>query len=677
MPSAKKQLAEAQEKLARLEGQLEAVRSQSKDTEGQLNEKIQNLTAGLQTEKGLRANVEQSLKSSHEEVEQLSKARKDLTAEVSGLKENIAALEAIKQDYESLQVKCKEQLELIDEKNNQETSLTESIKELKSSLETTKSGTTDLQGEIDALKVALQESQDKSAGLQSQLDKAEEEKQDLQYKCDEIEQTLSDRQTLCADLQAQLEEKEKMMEKMTGRHGKKVLSTMQQKSSERPTTVDEKSMDEGVVNTSTGRGSSRAVQELKNALHEKSVQCVQQGEKVMELSSQLYASEAIAKDIKLQLDAARKCLLKGIAGDRVDVSSFSNVPIPELVRIRLQGITQEESISTTLRGAPSAPRPKSASTTTSEPSVKGGENTGDSSSSTGSAGTGTVESLTKMEKDMQKLRGTNKKLQNRAEQLEGELKLAVAAMDDVRALKDKTAELAAKQRTEKELRQRSEEATRVANEKIALLTEHIEKLMTHLKHEAAAKSKAHNTQKQTEKEISLLRDRNTALVRKNAGRERIINELKEGSKILEDQLRLMDEKYIELRSKLDWTRSQSQREVKKIQSEANALRAKWALAVDQGAVSPNLGMGMQQSKSTGALSKKGKSRARGNQHDESSRTGSPSHAGLRPSSTSSDLNGTPALPAVDGLDSSLPWSDAKISSLHDNAKQKRRQKEAL
>ena len=58
----------------------------------------------------------------------------------------------------------------------------------------------------------------------------------------------------------------------------------------------------------------------------------------------------------------------------------------------------------------------------------------------------------------------------------------------------------------------------------------------------------------------------------------MIKELKEGSRILEDQLRMMDDKYIEMRGKLDWTRSHSKQQVQRIQKEANTLRAKWALA---------------------------------------------------------------------------------------------------
>ena len=119
------------------------------------------------------------------------------------------------------------------------------------------------------------------------------------------------------------------------------------------------------------------------------------------------------------------------------------------------------------------------------------------------------------------------------------------------------------------------------------MSEHIEKLMIHLKHEAAAKAKINDLQRRTEKEVAMLRTRNKTIQDKNAQRERVIKELKEGSKILEDQLRLMDEKYIELRAKLDWTRASSQKEMKRVASEANSLRAKWALAVENGSMAPS------------------------------------------------------------------------------------------
>jgi hypothetical protein len=65
------------------------------------------------------------------------------------------------------------------------------------------------------------------------------------------------------------------------------------------------------------------------------------------------------------------------------------------------------------------------------------------------------------------------------------------------------------------------------------------------------------------------------MAKKAQARERAIAELREGSKILEDQLRLMDEKYMELRTKLDYARSRADRDVRLAQKECNNLRMKW------------------------------------------------------------------------------------------------------
>jgi len=109
------------------------------------------------------------------------------------------------------------------------------------------------------------------------------------------------------------------------------------------------------------------------------------------------------------------------------------------------------------------------------------------------------------------------------------------------------------------------------------LSQHIEKLMLHLKHEAAAKAKAHEAAGRAAQEVSLLKARNGALLKRAAARDGIIVELKEGAKILEDQLRLMDEKYMELRTKLDYTRQSTGKDVLKYKAQASTLRAKWAL----------------------------------------------------------------------------------------------------
>jgi len=58
----------------------------------------------------------------------------------------------------------------------------------------------------------------------------------------------------------------------------------------------------------------------------------------------------------------------------------------------------------------------------------------------------------------------------------------------------------------------------------------------------------------------------------------VIAELREGSKVLEDQLRLMDEKFLELRSKLDVTRTQFQEIIKRVNKENKDLRVKYSAA---------------------------------------------------------------------------------------------------
>merc|ERR1711934_876958 len=124
-------------------------------------------------------------------------------------------------------------------------------------------------------------------------------------------------------------------------------------------------------------------------------------------------------------------------------------------------------------------------------------------------------------------------------------------------------------------REKAETALEIANDKVVKLSDHIEKLVLHLKHESAGKTKA---LRKLAKEIESKKSKVASLQRKNVIKERVINDLKEGSAILEQQLRLMDDKYIELRTKLDWTRRQSKREVARVQKEANDLRAKWSLA---------------------------------------------------------------------------------------------------
>ena len=60
----------------------------------------------------------------------------------------------------------------------------------------------------------------------------------------------------------------------------------------------------------------------------------------------------------------------------------------------------------------------------------------------------------------------------------------------------------------------------------------------------------------------------------------VICELRDSGKLLEDQLRLMDEKYMELRAKLDYTRNQTERVLKQKDVEVRELRMKQEMLLD-------------------------------------------------------------------------------------------------
>ena len=59
-------------------------------------------------------------------------------------------------------------------------------------------------------------------------------------------------------------------------------------------------------------------------------------------------------------------------------------------------------------------------------------------------------------------------------------------------------------------------------------------------------------------------------------------EIAEGSKVLEDQLQLMDEKFLDMRSKMDMTRGLFQAEVDRVKKKCADLRLKYSMATGGG-----------------------------------------------------------------------------------------------
>ncbi|KAF1782333.1 Thioredoxin, conserved site [Phytophthora cactorum] len=160
----------------------------------------------------------------------------------------------------------------------------------------------------------------------------------------------------------------------------------------------------------------------------------------------------------------------------------------------------------------------------------------------------------------------------RTERLESELDSAQAGLRDLQSMREKMVEMVGRERVEKELRAKSEQTNKELGEKVAALSEHVEKLMVHLKHEAAAKARAVEAQRRVDKELLETRDKLASATRKNAAQDAKVAELEQGARILEDQLRLMDEKFIDVRNKLDWTRSSARKENKQLSAELHGKR---------------------------------------------------------------------------------------------------------
>ena len=355
-------------------------------------------------------------------------------------------------------------------------------------------------------------------------------------------------------------------------------------------------------------GLAAKLKHTEEELFTRGAELVAEGEKTLALSTELKTLKERYVAARADVGDARATLLRGIAGEAADVGRYKHVALAELLRQRLRAAGEDQTnaipFSGTVRtlggaagGAVGGAAGGAAAGDTAAAAAGGAagedEYGDDEFEAAAAAGAGggeakpaatQVEGQLALEKECERLRAKSRKLGARVSDLQAQLREMGEAVADVRLLKDKTHELANRQRAEKEQRQRFEGAARAANEKVVALSEHIEKLMVHLKHEAAAKAKVNDLQRRTEREVALLKQRNAALGRRTGGRERAVDELKEGTKILEDQLRLMDQKYVELRAKLDWTRASSAKEVKRVTAEANQLRAKWALLVDSGAV---------------------------------------------------------------------------------------------
>ena len=357
-----------------------------------------------------------------------------------------------------------------------------------------------------------------------------------------------------------------------------------------------------------------SIQDLKGRTTEKLVKL---SEKNYHLAQKLKISKRDLEKRDQELAQTRQSLLEKLVGNS-PCTPGEHVPILELFNLYVQSVEQSAVTS--------------AVPTKTEP-----------------VNSLQIESL---RQTIEELKKHNRTLTSQIEKMNERVKQANEKEEKIDQYSMMSKSFSDKLGREKTMRSRAEREVTVANEKIVKLSEHIEKLMVHLKHESTSKMKVQKTANRLEREVKSLTSRTSVLSRKNAERERIIAQLREGSKILEDQLRLMDKKYIELRSKLDWTRSHSKAVVKKMQKEANELRAKWALAG---------GLDMELSSTKKRKKKNNKKGKKSPQDEDEIDTKKEGGVKLPPCSPKNMKEQQQQQQKDD--DKSLPWSSHKIGQL--------------
>ena len=160
--------------------------------------------------------------------------------------------------------------------------------------------------------------------------------------------------------------------------------------------------------------------------------------------------------------------------------------------------------------------------------------------------------------------------------LEDELKMSLRASEDIRALKMKLKTLVVQLRTVKE--QHMKEVSKIEQLERAKLSysDHVETLLTNFRLVSRSKVRASKREQRTRRRnVSLVKE-NTKLTKQVEAKDKLIKELKNNSKLLHGQLKLMDERLIYARSQVDNVRINQKQIVDRSVKETQKLRSKFA-----------------------------------------------------------------------------------------------------
>ena len=314
---------------------------------------------------------------------------------------------------------------------------------------------------------------------------------------------------------------------------------------------------------------TREYDEMKRKLCEASTKLVLEGEKSIKLALQVEKNADQVLLLKQEIEKFRYALLHGISGGINDAENYLHVALEELLRIRLQ---ESDGMSSTPISSSSDDK---KNPTSFEQNSDGA--IGSISSTKIDDINPDISGIQKVEKKLCLTRQKNLSLKSKCDELEEKVEIAKEKSHEINMLQQKIAKLVERSRNDQKMRKNIENELFERNKRISALSDHIEKLMMYLKHEVTAKVRSITELSKLQKSFDQLNSDFEITEKRNIRKDEHIAKLQNEGMILEEQLRLMDEKYMELRMKLDWTRSQMEKMLKKREEEIQQLKDKIAM----------------------------------------------------------------------------------------------------
>ncbi|KAF1794857.1 Thioredoxin, conserved site [Phytophthora cactorum] len=536
--------------------QMQAAVEQERLRTAELTQTVEAITEENGQWRESYAALDEAKRYAEEQIEETRRyAEEQFAAEKAELEEQIAQLEESVKNCTSQMVDDLAELERL---RASDASHEQQQAELQRQLDERDDRFAQLSAEYDTLRVQYDQLQQAQYDAQkTHEDALAAKQQDLTSSGNKVE----DLQTQVASLESQLKAAS-ADEDVREANQSALLRRAEQKIQEKQEQLDEVNArvkgleDELALLSLTGPGGNdytARIRGLQQEVFVKSEQLVQQGEKHLRVAGLFDKTKSELVQLREEV---------GNSNTGMDDSLYQHVKLEELVRLRLKAFEHEWQLA-------GGPTPSSS---TLDPATDEGQDSAESSSchlanvenfsaldALGLGGVG------RLEREMRVLRSRNKRLIERTERLESELDSAQAGLRDLQSMREKMVEMVGRERVEKELRAKSEQTNKELGEKVAALSEH--------------------AQRRVDKELLETRDKLASATRKNAAQDAKVAELEQGARILEDQLRLMDEKFIDVRNKLDWTRSSARKENKQLSAELRSLRMKWQMESDAGALS--------------------------------------------------------------------------------------------